>query len=184
MAYRDYGDCARFTCIDSFNAVVYAVKGGVYIEKLEKLGVLAIVILLLTAGAVVCLSWQQTQNANEPCTVTILNITSNATTAKATAKAQVNQIAQVNQTQKKTLVFLYMTNCHYCEQMKPIIDDLIVKSYSGNFEVIHVNIDTTPGAAVQYGVVSTPTMVILQNGKEINRFVGVVDENTLLNALK
>ena len=144
-------------------------------------------ILLLTAGFVIWGSWQSTQK--EPCPVKIVNVTSNATTVATnattivTAKAQTAAATQ-NATAKKTLVFLYMDNCPYCEQMKPVIDNLIVKSYDGTFEVNHVNIDSTPGAAAQYGVTSTPTMVILQNEKEINRFTGVVDENTLLNALK
>jgi thioredoxin 1 len=138
----------------------------------------AIVILLLTAGFVIWGSWQSAQK--EPCPVKIVNVTSNATVV-ATKAAQVTQ----NTTAKKTLVFLYMDNCPYCEQMKPVINDLITKSYnSTTFDVLQVNIDSTPGAAAQYGVVSTPTMVILQNGKEINRFTGVVSEDTLLNALK
>lgn len=145
-------------------------------ERLEKLGILAIVILLVTASSVVWMSWQAQSN-KEPCTVKIVNVTSNATTE------QTNQSA-VNTTQKKTLVFLYMTDCPYCEQMKPTIDDLIVKSYGGPFEVTHVNIDSTPGAAVQYNVASTPTIVILQNGTEVGRYVGLTDETTLLQALK
>lgn len=142
---------------------------------------MAIVILLLTAGVVIWGGWQSAQK--EPCPVKIVNVTSNATTV-ATAKAQTAQATQNATTQKKTLVFLYMNNCPYCEQMKPVIDDLIVKSYNGTFEVLHVNIDSTPEAAAQYKVTSTPTMVILQNGKETARFNGVVSENILINALK
>jgi thioredoxin 1 len=35
-----------------------------------------------------------------------------------------------------------------------------------------VNTDRSPGLAQQFGVMSIPTVVLLKNGKEVDRFIG------------
>jgi thioredoxin-like negative regulator of GroEL len=153
----------------------------------------------MTATIGLTASWVQMQN-EKTCPVTIktvyVNATANATTKNATTKNATTAAKKSTPTptkiatpvptatpvvtQTKTLVFLYMSNCPYCDQMKPIINDLIAKSCS----VTQIDTDSDPGAWVRYNASSAPTIIVLQNGKEVQRFVGVVDEQTLLNALK
>lgn len=147
-------------------------KEGDRLKTLEKALIVALVILLLTATIGLLASWQQMQN-EKTCPVTVMNVTKNATTA-------VKPNPQPTPTAKKTLVYIYMTNCPYCEEVKPIVADLITKG----FDVQQINTDTNPSAITQYSVRSTPTFVVLHGGKEVARFFGVTDEQTLVNALE
>lgn len=70
------------------------------------------------------------------------------------------------------LVDFWAEWCGPCRMLAPVIDQL-AKEYDGRVIVGKVNVDDEPELAQQYGVMSIPNIVILKNGKEVDRLVGV-----------
>lgn len=55
--------------------------------------------------------------------------------------------------------------------VSPIIDEL-AEEYDGRVKVCKVNVDEEGGIASEYAVVSIPTVLIIKNGKVVNKSVG------------
>jgi thioredoxin 1 len=60
----------------------------------------------------------------------------------------------------------------------PILDK-IAKEYAGKLVVAKVNTDENAEYAMKYGVQGIPTMLLLFNGKIVNRQVGALPEPML-----
>lgn len=67
------------------------------------------------------------------------------------------------------------TWCVPCQRMNPTIDALINAGRS----VVRVDIDKQHDVATQYKISIVPTLLFLQGGREIKRFVGVTSKETL-----
>lgn len=70
------------------------------------------------------------------------------------------------------MVDFWATWCGPCKMLAPVIEQLGEK-YDGKAVVGKVDIDENQALAAKYGVMSIPTVVFFQNGKEIGRKVGV-----------
>jgi len=81
-----------------------------------------------------------------------------------------------------TLVDFWAEWCGPCRMIAPILDE-IAGQYEGKAAVAKVNVDEAPGLAQQIGVSSIPTLVVMKNGSEVNRFVGVTAKGNLTKAL-
>ena len=68
--------------------------------------------------------------------------------------------------------------CGPCKTMLPILDRF-AKAYEGKISVFSVDIDADPSLAMKYGVMSVPTMLLMKDGKLVDRMVGVVSEPEL-----
>jgi thioredoxin 1 len=70
------------------------------------------------------------------------------------------------------LVDFWADWCGPCRMLAPMIDQL-ADEYDGRVVVGKVNVDDEPELAQKYGVMSIPNIVILKDGKEVDRLVGV-----------
>jgi len=68
--------------------------------------------------------------------------------------------------------------CGPCRLISPIIDKLNTE-YEGRALIGKVNVDHNPEVAMKYGVRSIPTIVILKDGEEVQRHVGVTTQANL-----
>ncbi len=68
--------------------------------------------------------------------------------------------------------------CGPCRLIGPIIEKLATE-YEGKALVGKVNVDHNPDVAMKFGVRSIPTVVILKDGKEVQRHVGVTTQANL-----
>ena len=72
------------------------------------------------------------------------------------------------------LVDFWATWCGPCRMLGPVIEQL-AEDYEGKDVIIgKVNVDENPELAQRYGVMSIPTVLLLEDGKEIDRKVGVM----------
>ena len=62
--------------------------------------------------------------------------------------------------------------CGPCRMLAPLVDQL-AGQYEGKVLVGKVNVDEEPELARRFGVMSIPTVVVLKNGQEVDRLVGV-----------
>ena len=72
----------------------------------------------------------------------------------------------------KVLVKFYADWCGPCQMMKPIVEELAEKHEE--IKVLEINIDDEDELAEKYRVETIPCLVLLEDGKEIAREVGVM----------
>ena len=72
-----------------------------------------------------------------------------------------------------TMVDFWASWCGPCRMLAPVIDDLANK-YEGRAVIGKVNVDDEQALAMQYGVMSIPTVIFFKDGKELDRKVGVM----------
>jgi len=82
-----------------------------------------------------------------------------------------------------TLVDFWAEWCGPCRMMSPIIDEL-AKEYEGKAKIGKINVDEEMELAEQFGVSSIPTLVIIKDGNEVKRFVGLTQKAVLTSALE
>ncbi len=79
----------------------------------------------------------------------------------------------------KILIDFFATWCGPCKMLSPILEKV-----ESNLKVVKVDVDEFEDLAREYGVMSIPTLVVLENGKEVNRHIGFIDKNNLESFLK
>ena len=87
---------------------------------------------------------------------------------------------EVLNSEKPVLVDFYADWCGPCNAMAPVIEEL-AKELEGKAKVGKVNVDENSDIAVEYNVMSIPTLIIFKNGKEEIRLVGLRDKEELLS---
>ena len=83
-----------------------------------------------------------------------------------------NFAAEVHHTPSPVLVYFWAQWCSSCKKLQPIWDEL-AEQYGGRLKFVRVDIDGEPQLAAEYGIRSTPTLVLVRQQQIIDRFVGV-----------
>lgn len=83
----------------------------------------------------------------------------------------------------KVLVDFGAPWCGPCRMQEPILDKL-AGSGEINAKIVKLNTDESPKIAGDYSIQSIPTLIIFENGKEMERLIGTQPENTLIEKLK
>lgn len=73
--------------------------------------------------------------------------------------------------------------CGPCKMMAPVIEEL-EKELDGKVEIEKINVDENQAEAAKYGVMSIPTFIVLKDGKEVGRKIGVTAKADLLKLLQ
>lgn len=89
---------------------------------------------------------------------------------------------EILKSEKPVLVDFYADWCGPCKMLAPIVEQ--VATESNDVKVCRINVDEAQDLAVQYGIMSIPTLVVIKNGKEANRAVGVLGKDEILEMLK
>lgn len=87
---------------------------------------------------------------------------------------------EVLKSEKPVLVDFYVDWCGPCNAMAPVIEEL-AKELEGKVKVGKINVDENPDIAVEYNVMSIPTLIVFKNGKEEKRLVGLRNKEELIN---
>lgn len=89
---------------------------------------------------------------------------------------------EVLNSEKTVLIDFYADWCGPCKMFSPVVE--AVANENEDIKVVKVNVDNAQDLAIQYQVMSIPTVVIIKDGKEINRNVGMVSKSQLLEMVK
>jgi len=68
--------------------------------------------------------------------------------------------------------------CAPCRAIAPIVEEL-AKEYSGKVVFGKLNVDENPETTQRYGVMAIPTLLVMKEGKEVDRVVGILPKNQL-----
>ena len=84
---------------------------------------------------------------------------------------------------KVVLIDFWASWCAPCRMMAPILND-VASELGGNLHVGKVNIEQYQSLAQKFKVRNIPTLILLKNGVEVNRFVGVKTKDFLIQQIK
>ncbi len=89
---------------------------------------------------------------------------------------------EVEKSEKTVLLDFWAEWCGPCRMMSPIIDQ-IAEEVGEKAKVGKVNVEEESYLASQFKITNIPTLLIIKNGRIINKYVGVQDKETLINEL-
>lgn len=81
------------------------------------------------------------------------------------------------------LIDCWASWCGPCLVVAPIIEELAME-YTGKAFVGKLNVDVNPKTAERFQIFSIPTLLIIKNGKEVDRVVGVVPKDHIETLLR
>lgn len=89
---------------------------------------------------------------------------------------------EVLRSDKPVLIDFWASWCGPCKMMSPVID-AIAEEMGEKVKVCKINIDEEQNLAVKYNVMSIPTFIVLKDGKEVSRSVGVQDKAEIIGMI-
>ena len=90
---------------------------------------------------------------------------------------------EVMHSDKPVLIDFWASWCGPFKMMSPVIDE-IAEEMGDSIKVCKINIDEEQNLAVKYNVMSIPTFIVLKDGKEVDRSVGVQSKDEIKGMLK
>ena len=72
--------------------------------------------------------------------------------------------------------------CGPCKMLKPMVEELSEERTDVKF--VSINIDDEDELADDYDVTSIPCLIVFKGGKEVNRSVGLIPKDAVLDLVK
>ena len=94
-------------------------------------------------------------------------------------KNNVNE--EVLQSDKPVLIDFWASWCGPCRMVSPVVEE--IASERSDIKVGKVNVDEEQELAMQFGVMSIPTLVVMKDGKVVSRAVGARPKAQILEML-
>jgi thioredoxin 1 len=79
---------------------------------------------------------------------------------------------------ERVMLYFYSPTCSACKVQTPIIDNLINLA-NGRTKIFKIDVSRDVDTVLKFGVMGTPSIVVVEDGKIKEFFVGVKSENIL-----
>ena len=89
--------------------------------------------------------------------------------------------SEVINSDKKVLLDFWAPWCGPCRQVVPLVEQIAVER--PDIKVGKINVDENPELAAQFGVMSIPTLVVMEGGRILNQAKGARPKKAILNML-
>ncbi len=81
--------------------------------------------------------------------------------------------AEVLQSDRPVLVDFWAAWCAPCRMISPVLEQLAAR-HAARLKVVKVDVDANPELGQRFGAQSIPLLVVLRDGREVDRIVGAV----------
>ena len=92
--------------------------------------------------------------------------------------------ADVLHSDKPVLVDFWAEWCVPCKKVDPLLAEIADSDLGSQVEIVKVNIDENPQIAMQYQVMSVPTLTIFKGGERVNSVAGAKPKSFLVNFIE
>lgn len=89
---------------------------------------------------------------------------------------------EVLESDKTVLVDFYAIWCNPCKVLSPILEE--IANENKDIKVVKVDVDKNYGLASKYRIQAMPTVVIIKEGKEERKIVGVQPKEEIIKLIK
>ena len=90
--------------------------------------------------------------------------------------------AEVIQSDMPAIVDFWAAWCAPCHMIAPILEE-IAGEYDGQLKVAKLDVDQNPRVATQFGIMSIPTMILFKEGEAVERLMGYMPKERLLEKI-
>lgn len=88
---------------------------------------------------------------------------------------------EVLNSEKKVLLDFWAPWCGPCRMVVPIVEE--IADERPDIKVGKINVDEEAELASQFGIMSIPTLVVIENGKIVNQVMGARPKEAILGML-
>ena len=88
--------------------------------------------------------------------------------------------AEVLKSELPVLIDFGATWCGPCKMLDPVVEEL-AEELQGKVKIVHVDIDNNQNITVQYHVMGVPTLMLIKDGKPIERMSGYKPKNKIMD---
>lgn len=88
---------------------------------------------------------------------------------------------EVLNSDKTVLIDFYADWCGPCKQLSPRVEE--VAKEKKNIKFVKIDVDKNYELSMKYQTMSIPTLVVIKNGEEINRAVGLISKSEIINLI-
>lgn len=89
---------------------------------------------------------------------------------------------EVLKSEVPVVIDFYADWCMPCKMMAPVFENL-GSEFKGKMKFLKLNTEDQSELAMQFGVQSIPTLIVMKDGKIIGKTVGYMDEDSLKERL-
>ena len=84
-----------------------------------------------------------------------------------------NFAREVEQSSLPVLLDMWAPWCGPCRMIAPVLEDLAAR-HAGRLKIVKVNVDEEPALGARFRAQSIPLLVVLRDGREVDRIVGAL----------
>ncbi len=73
--------------------------------------------------------------------------------------------------------------CGPCKMLGPVLEE-VANEVEGKIKITKLNVDDNQSIAMEYGVASIPTVLVFKKGELIDKFIGFMPKNAIMQKLE
>lgn len=93
-----------------------------------------------------------------------------------------DNFSRVRNNEGLSLLDFYADWCGPCRMVLPIVDE--IASERSDLLVGKINVNDNPDLAREFGIMSIPTLIVMKDGKIVNRVSGAKSKSQILDLVK